>query len=108
MQRQIQSESLAQQTHALVTQETAQIRGGLKSDLVAIEAQLNEQRSRDAALQGMEETFNLRLREIHSQLAQGTVGARPARRRVARSQESSTAPGATGRSNRSGGVVCVP
>lgn len=71
MQRQIQSESLAQQTHARETQETAQICGGLKSDLLAIEAQLNEQRSRDAALQGMEETLNLRLREIHSQLAQG-------------------------------------
>ena len=73
MQRQIQSESLAQQTHTLVTQETAQICGGLKSDLLAIEAQLNERRSRDAALQGMEEMLNLRLREIHNQLAQGML-----------------------------------
>jgi hypothetical protein len=73
MQRQIQSESLAQQTHALVLQETAQIRGGLKADLVAIEAQLNERRASEAALRGMAETLNLRLRELHSQLAQGTV-----------------------------------
>ena len=73
MQRQIQSETLAKQTHALVTQETAQIRSGLKSDLVAIEAQLNERRAHDAALQGMEEMLSLRMRELHNQLTQGTV-----------------------------------
>jgi hypothetical protein len=73
MQRQIQSESLAQQTHALVTQESAQIRSGLRADLAAIEAQLNERRARDAARQGVEETLNLRLRELHDQLAQGTL-----------------------------------
>jgi hypothetical protein len=73
MQRQIQAESVAKQAYALVTQETAQIRGGLKADLAAIEAQLNERRARDAALQGMEGTLNLRLRELHSQLAQGSL-----------------------------------
>lgn len=73
MQRQVQSESLVQQTHALVTQESAQIYGGLKADLAAIEAQLNERRTRDAALQGIEEALNLRLRELHGQLAQGTL-----------------------------------
>jgi len=73
MQRQSQSESLAKQTHALVTQETAQIRGGLRADLAAIEAQLNERRARDGALQGVEETLNLRLREMHDQLAQGAL-----------------------------------
>jgi len=73
MQRQIQSESLAQQTLALVTQETAQIRAGLSSDLVTIETQLNERRAHDAALQSMEEALNLRLRELQSELAQGTL-----------------------------------
>ena len=73
MQRQAQAETLAQQTHALVTQETAQLRGGLKADLVSIEAQLNERRGRDAALQGMEETLHQRMRELHSQLAQGML-----------------------------------
>jgi hypothetical protein len=73
MQRQNQAESVAKQAYALVTQETAQIRGGLKADLAAIEAQLNERRARDAALQGMEGTLNLRLRELHSQLAQGSL-----------------------------------
>lgn len=73
MQRQVQAETLAKQTHALVTQETAQLRGGLKADLVSIEGQLNERRSRDAALQGMEETLHLRMRELHSQLAQGML-----------------------------------
>jgi chromosome segregation ATPase len=73
MQRQIQAESVAKQAYALVTQETAQIRGGLKADLAAIEAQLNERRARDATLQGMEGTLNLRLRELHSQLAQGSL-----------------------------------
>jgi len=73
LQRQMQSESLVQQTHALVTQESAQIRGGLRADLAAIEAQLNERRARDAAYQGMEESLNLRLRELHNQLAQGNL-----------------------------------
>ena len=72
-QRQIQAETLAKQTHALVTQETAQIRGALKADLVAIEAQLHEQRSRDATLQVMEDTLNVRMRELHNQLAQGML-----------------------------------
>lgn len=73
MQRQVQAETLAKQTHALVTQETAQLRGGLKADLVSIEAQLNERRGRDAALQSMEESLHLRMRELHSQLAQGML-----------------------------------
>jgi len=73
VQRQAQAENLIKQTHALVTQETAQIRGGLKAELVSIEAQLNERRVRDAALQSMEDTLNLRMRELHSQLAQGML-----------------------------------
>ena len=73
MQRQVQAETLAKQTHALVTQETTQLRGGLKADLMSIEAQLNERRNRDAALQSMEETLHLRMRELHSQLAQGML-----------------------------------
>ena len=73
MQRQVQAETLAKQTHALVTQETAQLRGGLKADLVSIEAQLNERRGRDAALQSMEDTLHLRMRELHSQLAQNML-----------------------------------
>ena len=73
VQRQAQAENLIKQTHALVTQETAQIRGGLKAELVSIEAQLNERRVRDAALQSMEDTLNMRMRELHSQLAQGML-----------------------------------
>ena len=73
MQRQIQSESMANQIHASVTEEMAQIRGGFKGDLLAIEAQLNERRSRDTALQSVEESLNLRLRELHNQVAQGTL-----------------------------------
>ena len=73
MQRQIQAETLAQQTHALVTQETAQIRGAVKAELTAIEAQLNERRARDGALQGVEDTVNGRLRDLHNQLAQGML-----------------------------------
>ena len=73
MQRQIQSEMLTKQTHALVTQETAQIRSGMKSDLLAIEVQLNERRSRDAALQEMEEALAQRVRELHNQMAQGAL-----------------------------------
>lgn len=73
MQRQVQAETLAKQSHTLMTQETAQIRGGLKAELVSIEAQLNERRARDAALQSMEDTLNLRMRELHNQLAQGLL-----------------------------------
>jgi len=73
MQRQVQSDMVAKQTQALVTQETAQMRGGLKAELVSIEAQLNERRARDAALQSMEESLNLRMRELHNQLAQGML-----------------------------------
>jgi hypothetical protein len=73
MQRQIQSELVAKQSQTLLTQEMAQIRGGLKGDLLAVEAQLNERRSREAALQGLGETLNLRLGELHKQLAQGTL-----------------------------------
>lgn len=51
----------------------SQLRGGLKADLMSIEAQLNERRNRDAALQSMEETLHLRMRELHSQLAQGML-----------------------------------
>jgi hypothetical protein len=58
---------------ALLTQETGQIRAGLKADLVAMEAQLNERRSRDSAIQAIEETLTLRMRELHNQLAQGTL-----------------------------------
>jgi chromosome segregation ATPase len=72
MQRQIQSEAVAKQSQASVTQEMAQIRGSLTGDLLAIEAQLNERRSHDASLQGLEESLNLRLRELHNQLSQGT------------------------------------
>ncbi len=73
MQRQVQAETLAQQTHALVAQETAQIRGAVKADMTAIEAQLNERRARDGALQGVEDTVNGRLRELHNQLAHGML-----------------------------------
>ena len=73
MQRQIQAETLAQQTHALVAQETAQIRGAVKADMRAIEAQLNERRAHDGALQGVEDAVNGRLRELHNQLAHGML-----------------------------------
>jgi chromosome segregation ATPase len=73
MQRQQQAEASAKQTLALLTQETGQIRAGLKADLVAMEAQLNERRSRDSAIQAIEETLTLRMRELHNQLAQGTL-----------------------------------
>ncbi len=73
MQRQVQAETLAQQTHALVTQETAQIRGAVKADMTAIEAQLNERRARNDALQGVEDTVNGRLRELHNQVAHGML-----------------------------------
>jgi hypothetical protein len=73
MQRQAQAETLAQQTHALVIQETAQIRGAVKAEMTAIEAQLNDQRARDGALQGAEDKVNGRLRELHNQLAHGML-----------------------------------
>jgi hypothetical protein len=73
MQRQVQAETLAQQTHALVSQETAQIRSAVKADMTAIEAQLNERRARDGAFQGVEDTVNGRLRELHNQLAHGML-----------------------------------
>ncbi|MGZ8496941.1 MAG: hypothetical protein ACXW5W_00890 [Candidatus Binatia bacterium] len=73
IQRQVQAETVAQQTHALVTQDTAQLRGAVKADMAALEAQLNERRARDAALSGVEETVNVRLRELHNQVAQGML-----------------------------------
>ncbi len=74
MQRQVQAETLAQQTHALVIQETAQIRGAVKAEMTAIEAQLNDhQRARDGAFQGAEDKVNGRLRELHNQLAHGML-----------------------------------
>ncbi len=73
MQRQIHSESLALQTQALVTQETGQIRGGLKVDLELIEARLKEREARDVALQGMEAERDLRLRELQNQSARGAL-----------------------------------
>jgi hypothetical protein len=73
IQRQVQAETFAQQTHALVTQETAQIRGAVKANLAAIEAQLNERRAGDTALSGVEDTVNVRLRELHNQVAQGML-----------------------------------
>ena len=73
MQRQVQAETLAQQTHALVTQETAQIRGAVKADMTAIEAHLNERRARDGALQGVEDKVNGRLRDLHNQMAHGML-----------------------------------
>ena len=73
MQRQVQAETLAQQTHALVTQETAQIRGAVKADMTAIEAHLNEQRARDGARQVVEDKVNGRLRELHNQMAHGML-----------------------------------
>jgi len=73
MQRQVHPESVARQIEARVTQEAGQIRGGLKDDLVAIETQLKERNARDTALQGLEETLNLRLRELHNQSALGAL-----------------------------------
>ena len=73
MQRQVQAETLAQQTHALVTQETAQIRGAVKADMAAIEAHLNERRPPDGALQVVEDKVNGRLRELHNQIAHGML-----------------------------------
>ena len=75
IQRQSQAEAVVKQTHALVTEETAQIRSAVKADLSAMEAQLNERRARDAALQGMEGTLNLHLRELHDQLEQRSLAS---------------------------------
>ena len=41
--------------------------------MTAIEAQLNERRAHDGALQGVEDTVNGRLRELHNQLAHGML-----------------------------------
>ncbi|HWL73905.1 MAG TPA: hypothetical protein VNQ74_08540, partial [Burkholderiaceae bacterium] len=73
MQRQVQAETLAQQTQALVTQETAQIRGLVKADMAAIEAHSNELRAGDGALQAVEDKINGRLRELHNQIAHGML-----------------------------------
>jgi len=56
-----------------VSQETAQIRGTVKADMAAIAAQLNERLARDGAIQGLEDTVNGRLRELHNQVAQGML-----------------------------------
>ena len=73
MQRQVQAEALAQQTQALVTQETEQIRGAVKADMAEIEAHLNERRAPDGALQVVEDKVNGRLRELHNQIAHGML-----------------------------------
>lgn len=69
-QRHMQAEELVKQLQLQVSQDSAQIRGGLKADLAAIEAQLNERRARDAALQSMEGALTARFEELQNHLAQ--------------------------------------
>ncbi len=66
-------ESVVQQTHALMINETAQAaqeRGGFAAELAALRAQLDDVQARDSVSRGVAETLSARIRELQEQLAQ--------------------------------------
>jgi chromosome segregation ATPase len=69
-QRLKQSEAGAQQAQALAAHETTQLRDGLKAELALLQAQLDEKRTGDVLLRGMEENLSGRIGELQNQLGQ--------------------------------------
>lgn len=66
-------ESMAQQTHALMINETtqaAQQRDGVAAELATLRAQLGDAQSRNAAVRGVQETLSARIQELQNQLTQ--------------------------------------
>ena len=72
-QRLAEAESVAHQTHALMINESEQ--GGqrrevLRSEFDALRAQLNQASASDVLIRGIEENFNLKIRQMERQLAE--------------------------------------
>lgn len=75
-QRLKETESMVQQTHALIVNEGAQAaqqRETLTAELAALRAHIDEPQTR-AALDRMEESLRAKIHELQSQLAQNTAG----------------------------------
>ena len=73
VQRLVQAESSAQQTHALMVNEaaqTGQLRDSMIGELTALQTQLAERRTRDAEIDGLARELKGRVFEIQSQLSQ--------------------------------------
>jgi chromosome segregation ATPase len=72
-QRLAEAESVAHQTHALMineSEQSGQRREVLRSEFDALRAQLNQASASDVLIRGIEENFNLKIREMESQLAE--------------------------------------
>jgi chromosome segregation ATPase len=72
-QRLMNAESVSHRTHALMVNEseqTAQLRDGLRVEIDSLQAQLNRSPWSDAGGQKIEENLNIKIRELESQLAQ--------------------------------------
>jgi chromosome segregation ATPase len=70
-QRLVQAEASAQQTHALLANETAQaahLRDGVMSELAALQTQLAEQRAGDARIENRERELTARIDQLEEQL----------------------------------------